>query len=277
MTEFPTAARRFTLLGDPVAHSRSPAVYEAAFAALDLDCSYAVRNVTPAELADAVAEAAADGGGNVTVPHKLRVTAVIDAPSRVVSATGACNCFWRDPSGRIRGDNTDAGGFVAAAAELGPRLSGGRILVLGAGGAARAVAFACVAERVAVLEILNRTAERTGELVAGLATGGPRIEAVATPTGRYDLVVNATSLGLRPDDALPLDPGSVETDAALDLVYGVDETRWTRAMRSAGVAAADGLEMLVRQAALSLRNWIPGCDPPLEAMRLAARAGSPQA
>lgn len=270
---------RFALLGSPVEHSVSPQIHHAAFAHLGLDASYEAVRVGEDGLASAMRTWARRGGGNVTLPHKERAAALLEAPCEAVRATAACNCFWRDPSsGRLTGDNTDVGGFVAAVREL--ELPGGlpgtRALLLGAGGAARAVLHAFLEAGAARVDVANRTASRARKLVRRFEADGKagRARAVpfgASPPSSYDLVVNATSLGLRPSDPLPLRLDSVEVGAALDLVYAAGGTGWTRHARALGIPAADGLGMLVHQAALSLRRWLPGTDPPLEAMREAAR------
>lgn len=270
---------RFALLGSPVEHSVSPQIHRAAFAHLGLDASYEAVRVGEDGLASAMRTWARRGGGNVTLPHKERAAALLEAPYEAVRATAACNCFWRDPSsGRLTGDNTDVGGFVAAVREL--ELPGGlpgtRALLLGAGGAARAVLHALLEAGAARVDVANRTASRARELVRQFEADGKAGRARAVPfeassPSSYDLVVNATSLGLRPSDPLPLRLDSAEVGAALDLVYAAGGTGWTRHARALGIPAADGLGMLVHQAALSLRRWLPGTDPPLEAMREAAR------
>ncbi len=273
--------RAVALLGDPVDHSLSPAIHEAAFGALDLNARYvAVRTLEP-ELPGLLRAFARSGGGNVTVPHKVAARELVDRATGAARRTGACNCFWTDGDGAIHGDNTDVEGFRLAmeAWEEAPPLEGAGVLLLGAGGAARAVATACVDAGVERLEIRNRThsrardlAERLGGQDAGVTARelGEGPGRAGTDGGPYDLVVNATSLGLGPDDPLPVDLGRTAARAAFDLVYGPDGTPWTRHAREEGVPSVDGLEMLVRQAGLSLRRWFD-VEPPLEVMRSAAR------
>jgi len=253
--------RRYGLLGDPVAHSLSPSMYRAAFGHLGIDASYeAVRvpggdlNALDREMRDL----AASGGGNVTVPHKEDAARIVDVVRPYAKRTGACNCFWLDESGRLVGDNTDVGGFLHATGDLdGIDLAGAKVLLLGAGGAARAVAVACESAGVKRLDIHNRTAERAERLIEEL--GLEKIaRTVAVPPGSvttYELVVNSTSLGIEPVDLLPLSFGDVTVRFAFDLVYGRGGTEWTRAAAFAGVPATDGLSMLVRQAVLSLERW----------------------
>jgi shikimate dehydrogenase len=273
----PVEPRRFTLLGDPVDHSISPEIYTAAFEALDLRAAYSTRRTSVDDLSPVLRAAADGGGGNVTLPHKERVADLLDLSTPEVAATGACNCFWLDRRSRLAGDNTDVGGFLASLPTIGlTSLAGARVLLLGAGGGARAVLHACALQRAAEVDVLNRSRGRALAMVSALgrdisARVLPDSDHVAPP---YDLVVNATSLGLQPDDPLPISPPDKGMRAAMDLVYARGGTAWSRAAAERGVPSADGVEMLVQQAALSLRRWYPEADPPLEVMRAAARTAA---
>lgn len=273
--------RTFALLGWPVEHSLSPAIYRAAFRALELEAGYGALPVREDELANTMRAVARAGGGNVTVPHKREAAAVLDRPSPAVRRTGACNCFWLEEEA-LAGDNTDVDGFRLAldgwrAVSLPPS----RVLLLGAGGAARAVLAALLDDRAERVDVLNRTTERARRMVREVTAAGQQGgEVVRVASGEedvrergYDLVVNATSLGMSPGDPLPLDLRTVDAAAAFDLVYGSagpGGTAWVRHASELGIPSTDGLEMLVRQAALSVRQWT-GRDPPVEEMRRAAR------
>lgn len=257
--------REFRLLGDPVAHSLSPAIHRAAFEAWGVDATYTLQRVGPDELERAVRDAADRGGGNVTLPHKRAVARLLDRGSPHVAATGACNCFWRTSEGSLAGDNTDVEGFLAAVRDLGADVSGGRALVLGAGGAARAALRGLQLLGARRIDVWNRTAERARRLVTELAGDLDVLERRPTE-GRYDLVVNATRLGLDEADPLPLDLSGGLAETALDLVYGRHGTPWTRHADEHGVPAMDGTRMLVHQAALSLARWFPEREAPLDAM-----------
>lgn len=268
--------RAFAVLGEPVEHSLSPAIHRAAFRSLGLDASYVALEVRRGEVEPVMRAFARRGGGNVTVPHKLRAMSVLDVASPAARRTGACNCFWQDSRGRLAGDNTDVEGFLAAleAWEEAPAPDGARVLLLGAGGAARAVASAAMLANCGTVEILNRTQAHAVALARDLDPGGEVLRVLGgreEATGPYDLVVNATSLGLDTEDPLPLELDGLETGALFDLVYGVRETPWIRHGRARGVPATDGKEMLVRQAGLSLERWLD-VEAPLEAMRDALRA-----
>jgi shikimate dehydrogenase len=271
----PTAATRLiALLGDPVAHSLSPRFQNAGFHAAAVDGVYvALRCDAESFPALLRAIALAGGGGNVTVPHKERAAECVDRRTEAVHRTGACNTFWLE-EGKVCGDNTDVAGLRAAVHALVGSPAGARVLLIGAGGAARAALAALLDDGVESIHLVNRTADRAEALRAALDDRG-RIR-IATPGDalrheRFDLAVNSTSLGLRPTDPLPL---SFETgpaiDAALDLVYSPDETRWVHEARARGVRAADGLEMLLQQGAAAFERWWQR-PAPLEAMRAAVR------
>jgi shikimate dehydrogenase len=262
-----------------VAHSLSPALHAASFEALGMDAVYAALRVLDEELESVMRVVARQGGGgNVTLPHKERAAAVVDDPSEAVRATGACNCFWGDGTGELRGDNTDVSAFTEASRSV--RTEGpvdARILLLGAGGAARAVLRGALSAGAREVHVLNRTVERAFRMASDVAARGPEeggrvrvLESRDEADVPYDLVVNATSLGIDPDDPLPLELADREVRAVLDLVYGPEETAWVRRARELDIRARDGLEMLVLQGAASVERWT-GQRPPLQPMRRAAR------
>lgn len=263
--------RLVALLGDPVAHSLSPRFQNAAIRAAGVDAIYLPLRCG----ADAFAGllqgiGAAGGAGNVTLPHKARAAALVEAATEAVERTGACNTFWlRD--GRLHGDNTDVEGFARAARELIGSPAGARVLVLGAGGAARAVVLALIRERADAVHLLNRTQGRARAVAEALDPRGRRVAVVdaARDVERegYDLVVNATSLGLGDDDALPLPlDRPARVGAVLDLVYRESETAWVADARRREMPAADGLEMLIQQGAASFRLWFDR-EPDMAVMR----------
>lgn len=278
----PVAAstRLFALLGDPVSHSLSPTFQNAAFRALGLDAVFVAVRCGADELPGLLRGIArAGGGGNVTVPHKALAARTVDVPGDAVRRTGACNAYWLE-DGAIHGDNTDVAGAAAAVeALLGRAPAGARVLLLGAGGAASAVLCALADAGAERIVIANRTPDRARALAGRFRTPGVRIDVAdgvdALAGERFDLAVNSTSLGLKPDDALPLDPDAarVRVDAALDLVYARGETRWVHAMRARGIPAADGKEMLIQQGAAAFRRWWKQ-DPPLDVMRAALEPGA---
>jgi shikimate dehydrogenase len=273
---------RLAVLGHPVAHSRSPAMQNAALEALGLagEWGYEAIDVEPAEFASRVRELPGEGfaGVNVTIPHKEAALAVADRASEAAREIGAANTLSFGDQG-IQAENTDATGLLAAL----PVPAGGRsALVLGAGGSARAAVWALAGEGAAV-SVWNRTPERVDELVRDLSAAGRGTAAegrLAPVSGEqvrsngYELIVNCTAVGMRDEDPfaeLPLDPERLGTGIALvDLVYAGTESRLVAAARERGANAVDGLEVLVRQGGESLRIWT-GMEPPLDVMRAAAK------
>ncbi|HSS05393.1 MAG TPA: shikimate dehydrogenase [Solirubrobacterales bacterium] len=262
--------RRLAVLGHPVGHSRSPAMHGAALAELGLagEWSYEAIDVAPDELETRVRAMAGEGfaGANVTVPHKGAALSLADSLSETAREIGASNTLSFE-GGEIRADNTDAQGLLDALPGSPESL---QALVLGAGGAARAAVWALVREGAEVA-VWNRTALRAENLCREL--GG---EPTATPDARdYELIVNTTAVGLRGEDPfaeLPLRPdafGAAQT--VVDLVYGDRPSSLLAAAAAVGATVVDGIEILVRQGALSLRIWT-GHEPSLDAMRAAARA-----
>jgi shikimate dehydrogenase len=261
--------KRLAVLGHPVGHSRSPAMQGAALAELGLagEWGYEAIDVAPGEFEARVRAMPDEGfaGANVTVPHKGAALALADALSETAREIGAANTL-SFAAGEIRADNTDAQGLLDALP--GPP-AGKRALVLGAGGAARAVVWALVREGAGV-EVWNRTELRSRNLCEELG-GKP----VGTADARdYELIVNSTAVGLRGEDPfaeLPLAAdGFAAGQTVVDLVYGEAPSSLLGAAAAAGATVVDGIEVLVRQGALSLRIWT-GRDAPLEAMRSAAR------
>lgn len=255
--------RVFAILGQPVEHSLSPVMQNAAFRALGLDAVYVPLACLPGQVSGAMALlAAAGGGGNVTVPHKSEAMAALSRPSRLVQRVGAANTFWGD-GGEVLGENTDVAGVLAALDALEP--PAGPWLVAGTGGAARAVATAA-AERGVGLAVRSRDAARRSAFEQWAESLG------VTRASAHDcgVLINATPLGLHAGDHLPLSADDApEAAVALDLVYAPQGTAWVRAMKQEGLRASDGRAMLVAQGAAAFRLWFPGEDPPVEIMRAA--------
>jgi shikimate dehydrogenase len=268
--EIGSTTRLIVLLGNPVRHSLSPGFQNAAIRAAGLDAVYVALRCDGDYLEGLLRGIAeAGGGGNVTVPHKERAARLLDVRTPAVEQTGACNTFWGS-DGRLHGDNTDVEGFAAAAHALIGPAAGSRVLVLGAGGAARAAVLALVRAPAETVHVLARTPARARALRDDLDDTGRVVFALEEPSAlrreAYDLVVNATPLGLHPDDDLPLDlDGPVRVGAMLDLACYHEPTAWIRAARARGIPAADGRHMLVRQGAAAFRRWF-GRNPDLDAM-----------
>jgi shikimate dehydrogenase len=257
--------------GWPVAHSRSPAMQNAALAAAGLaDWRYVALPLPPELFAETVRALPAAGfrGVNVTIPHKQAALAVADRAADAAREIGAANTLVFEPDGAIVADNTDAPGLIAAMGEACDPAGRGA-LVLGAGGAARAAVWALLRAGADPVEVWNRTPERARALTASL--GGRAVEQPSTA----EIVVNCTSVGLADPDAtfkaLPLQADSLGAGSCVvDMVYRDGGTRLLEAARTRGAVVIDGLEILIAQGAASFERWT-GRTAPRQAMREAVR------
>lgn len=269
------ATRVVAVIGDPVRHSRSPAIHNAGFEALGLDYLYVALPVPAGRGAEAVhAVRLLDLVGlSVTMPHKADAASAVDSCTGAAARLGAVNCVYRDGD-RLIGDNTDGPGFVASfEAEVGHGFDGAVVAVLGAGGAARAVVDAVATAGAASVLVLNRSAgpaERAAA-VAGIA----RVARPAEVAGA-DVVINATPVGMAGGPAphdLPLDAALLRSEQVVcDLVYQPRRTPLLAAAEERGARTVGGLGMLVHQAALAFGHWT-GREAPLAAMQAAVPTG----
>ncbi|HVR88994.1 MAG TPA: shikimate dehydrogenase [Candidatus Limnocylindria bacterium] len=267
------------LLGHPVAHSLSPAMQNAAFAAVGLPHRYEALDIGPNDLGALVARIASGEvlGANVTIPYKETVMPLAQAWDGTALAVQAANTLARhEHEGRswVQAWNTDGGGFQVALQQAGIDVAARATLVLGAGGAARAVLYMLLSGGAHV-RLANRSRARADLVVASVAgVNGERASAVSWDArldlSGVDLVVNATSLGLHGDD--PLMNVALEPPLTIvDLVPTAAPTPLIRRARAAGLAHLDGLPMLLHQGAMSFKLWT-GKDAPLDAMRRALRS-----
>jgi len=256
---------RLVLLGHPVEHSLSPIFQNAALEKARIPLRYEALDVTPHRLGEMAALLRElNGAGNITVPHKEAFALLCDRRTPVAERVGAVNTFFTE-EGELVGDNTDVGGFVAAAdtlfRERPERLV---VAVLGAGGAAAAVLGAVERSEGATARLGARSPERSSARAARLG----RLPAVCPLSDALDgagLVVNATPVGLHGDE-LPVAPAALPVGSvAIDLTYRRGETPWVHACRASGHRATDGLTMLVEQGALAFERWF-GRAPERRAM-----------
>jgi len=277
---------RLGVFGDPVAHSLSPEMQNAALRACEIHAQYARFHVRPNELRSALRflRSLDFVGVNLTVPHKIAGFAQMDEPDEFASRTGAVNTI-RVGDDKLFGSNTDGEGFLhAIRSEFSVDLRDLRVMLIGAGGGTgHAIAWQCVLENCERLVLVNRTLEKANVLVERLRPFfteprvlGPaaRLEAIAweesamrTQLADVDLIVNATPLGMNPSDATPL-PGRLIAPhhMVFDCVYGPSKTALLRATEQAGARSANGILMLLHQGALSFSTWF-NREPPIEAMR----------
>ncbi|MGQ9497221.1 MAG: shikimate dehydrogenase [Desulfotomaculales bacterium] len=278
------ATRVCGLIGYPVGHSFSPAMHNAALRALGINWLYVAFAVRPAHLPAAVAAVRALDmpGANVTIPHKEAVLPLVDEVSDAARLAGAVNTIvLRD--GMLFGDNTDGRGFLRAVAEAGFDPRGKTVVIIGAGGAARAVGTALAGAGVARFVLINRTVERARALGDLLASLGPEVcvfpwselarppAALATFFEEAGLVVQTTSLGMHPaaNLSVPIAPALFHRDQLVcDLVYNPPLTRFLKLAQAAGAGILNGLGMLLHQGALALEAWT-GRPAPVEVMRAA--------
>ena len=250
----------YVLLGDPVAHSRSPAIHARAFELLGVDAVYAPCRVVDVPAALRGLRALSIAGANVTIPHKLAVMEHLDRVDPAAARIGAVNCIV-NRGGALHGHNTDREGLLRALGKF-----EGRAVVLGAGGSARAAVDA-LKPRVT---IVNRTRAKAEALARELGVETSGMDAVASA----EVVVNCTSVGMDGRE-LPFDPALLR-GTLVDLVYAgpTGETALVRAARSSGKRAVDGIEVLVRQAIASLEIWLqkPALDELYPELRKAALA-----
>ncbi|QDH19987.1 shikimate dehydrogenase [Saccharibacillus brassicae] len=272
-------ALKLGVIGDPIAHSKSPAMHNAALRELGLEGEYAAIHVTPQRLGDMIRSVREDGyrGINVTIPHKENVMPYLDELGEDARRIGAVNTIVNE-NGRLIGRNTDGIGYVRSLKEeAAAELTGRRIVVIGAGGAARGIVHALAAEAPDRITLLNRTTQRAEELAREWSD---LIDLVALPADRAaqalesaDLVINTTSVGMHPHvDGLPLDPALLRgTEIVSDLIYNPLETRLLRLARERGCRTHGGLGMFVYQGAYALEYWT-GVPAPVSAMRRAVLA-----
>jgi shikimate dehydrogenase len=259
---------RLVLLGHPVTQSLSPIFQNAALKAAGIPLEYVPLDVAPANLRRTLDELGrVRAAGNITIPHKVAVHDACAVLTPLAEEVGAVNTFWFE-DGKLAGDNTDVGGFDAAArALLGDETSNSRVLVLGAGGAAAAVLAAIAQWTGAEAAVVSRNFERAADLARRFPDVARAEKRVDRALQAATLIVNTTPVGQHDDDH-PLELDQVPKRAAVfDLVYRRGGTEWVKAARARGLRAADGLPMLLEQGALAFQRWF-GVEPDREAMRV---------
>lgn len=268
--------KRVFLLGDPLGHSLSPAMQNAALRASRLDWQYELLETPRDRLGDAVARLRADdcAGANVTIPYKEVVLGWLDGLSENARQMGAVNTIVKR-EGKLIGENTDGYGFVHSLRDARIDGRGARVVILGAGGAARAVAFALAAAGAAKITLVNRTAARAATLADALRQDYPNLALAVNRYAALDdatLIVNATPLGMPPrEDASPMPTAFPRGAVAFDLVYRPLQTPFRRDAERAGARTMGGIEMLVHQGAAAFKLWT-GRDAPVDVMVEAAEA-----
>jgi shikimate dehydrogenase len=275
-----TSHQNAYVVGCPIAHSISPAIHNAAFRDRGLPVTYSAREVEPRDLPQAIGRLRADDviGANITVPHKEAVLSHVDEIDDEALTIGAANTI-HNLKGRLRAANTDAIGFLRSLVEAGVEVGGADVLLLGAGGSARAVGHALLGAGAARLVVANRGVDRAERLAADLENRFPKsaIEICSLATAargdfkHCSLVVNTTTVGLATDET-PLPRQALPSSGAVvDLIYDPPRTRLLRIAGEAGLRTLNGLPMLVHQAAASWEIWMRQ-PAPIEVMWTAARS-----
>lgn len=265
------------IFGYPVTHSGSPLMHNAAFSHLDLDYVYVPFEVRPEDLQQAVEALRVlnIAGINVTIPHKEAIIPFLDEVSREVGLIGAVNTV-KVENNKLKGSNTDVQGFLESLQENGIEPKGMKALVIGAGGASRAVVCALGKAGAGEIVIVNRTLTRAEEIAEkqNALLGGKNIRCVdlteiSSQAEAADLIVNTTSVGMKADDPLLLDPEVLTPrHRVVDIIYKPPETSLLREARLRGAVTLNGMGMLVNQGALSFELWT-GIAPPRSLMRQA--------
>jgi shikimate dehydrogenase len=271
------------IIGDPIAHTRSPAMHNAAFRALGLDWMYVPFHVRPEGLQAAVRGLAALGlaGFNVTVPHKETILPLLDALAPEAEVIGAVNTVVV-ADGRLTGHNTDGAGFSKALHEAHRfKAERSRALILGAGGSARAVCDQLAREGIPAIRICNRTDAKAEALAGHLRAHHPACDIKALPWTPLDhraainwaeLIVNCTKVGLDPADPSPIDTNGISPGHIIvDLIYEPRETEFLRRCAALRARTLNGLGMLLHQGAAGFTLWT-GKEPPIDVMRRALEA-----
>ena len=253
------------VIGDPIAHSKSPVIHKFWLTKLGLDGDYRATQVADADLAAFIADRRADPdwrGCNVTIPHKIAIMDHVDDPGSVRASIGAMNTVLRDRAGVLTGTNTDAAGFFAPIA--GVPLEGKPVAVVGTGGAAHAVMFALSRGGVGPVTLLARNPLKGAALLARFGLKG-KVQPLEMPLPPVALLVQTTQLGMTGQPPLDIDLSPLPDDALVyDIVYAPLRTPLLLAAEARGLEIVDGLEMLIGQAALAFELFF-GAEPPRDA------------
>lgn len=253
----------YGVIGDPIAHSMSPAIQNDAFTREAIDATYLAFQVTPDRLSEAIDGMKALGvsGFNITIPHKEKVMPLLDEVDELAQAIGAVNTVVNE-NGRFIGYNTDGNGFMnALQEELADELTAKKTLIIGAGGAARAIYFTLVKEGVKQVDIANRTRERAVQLIADCpydhASTACTMAEAEQRIADYDLIIQTTSIGMSPHvDEIPLDITHIKASAFVsDIIYNPLKTKLLLEAEKHGAQTQNGVGMFAYQGALAFQLW----------------------
>lgn len=278
LTRDNTPSLRLAVMGDPVAHSKSPQMHNPALVAAGIDAAYTRLHILPGEVEECLRLLPEAGfiGINCTIPHKASVLAAVNTADETARRAGGVNTVIVQPDGTTAGTSTDGGGFSRAVREaFGVALKDLRILILGAGGGAgRAVAMQCASEQCATLTLVNRTLSKLPVLVSEIASFYPAERLALTSDAELEgaiqhaeLIVNCTAVGMKADDLSPVPAAFLSArQLVYDTIYVGHRTPLLRAADEAGARGENGLPMLLHQGALAFEKWFSR-PAPIEAMR----------
>ena len=265
--------KTYCIIGDPINHSLSPAIHNAAFNTLGLNCSYIALRVQEGQLKNSIDSLRAIniGGFNVTMPHKVKILNYVDRCDKTVQLVGAANTV-NSEEGKFCAYNTDVAGFISPLRERKISFSGVEVLILGAGGAARAVVVALSGERgIANINIFNRNTDRSANLAKLVKKLGLKASIVSNDdiqkiASKSDLIINTTPLGMSNEESL-IKSASISKDSIVyDIVYKPINTKLIVNAKTAGAQVVYGYEMLLEQATASFKIWLK-MDPPIDSMK----------
>ena len=265
--------KTFCIIGDPINHSLSPAIHNAAFNTLGLDCSYIALRVQEGQLKNSIdsLRAIKIGGFNVTMPHKVKVLNYVDRCDKTVQLVGAANTV-NNEEGKFCAYNTDVAGFIRPLRERKISFNGIEVLILGAGGAARAVVVALSGERgIANINIFNRNTDRSTNLAKLVKKLGLKASIVSNDdiqkiASKSDLIINTTPLGMSNEESLINSVSISKESVVYDIVYKPINTKLLVNAKTAGAQVVYGYEMLLEQATASFKIWLK-MDPPIDSMK----------
>jgi shikimate dehydrogenase len=263
----------FAVLGDPIGHSMSPVMHNDLFSFYNMDAVYLSFQVKDEDLHDAVKglKALGVGGFNVTVPHKSKIIPFLDGIDELAANIGAVNTVVNE-NGQLIGYNTDGPGFLKGLNPILPKIAGQKVLIIGAGGAARAIYFTLAKENPDTLDIANRTVEKARELIKdcpySVSSRAYSFEEASGSLGEYDLVVQTTVIGMSPKiDEQPFVLNNLRKQAVFcDIIYNPLKTKFLKEAEQKGAIIQNGLDMFVYQGALAFEKWT-GIFPDVERMR----------
>ncbi len=270
--------KTYAVVGDPIDHSLSPTIHNAAFRELGLDCTYIAYRIPKGELADGI-EALKKikiSGFNVTIPHKVEMVKFLDRVNEDCSVIGATNTVSND-NGKLIGYNTDMDGFLDPFKKRNLNIKNSNILLIGAGGAARAITAGFAKEKAKKVTIANRTLQNANVLAQfahkiGIDANAITLDQVGESASEYDIIVNATSIGSN-NEPSPISTKTInESSIVYDIVYKPINTDLIKQSKKNGAKIVYGYEMLLGQAALAFKIW-HGVDAPYEVMKKSILGG----